>query len=124
MGMTLPILVKELCKYEGQFGKSLGYLYGWNAVGAVIGILISEFYFIHWFGIQRTGYLATTLNLFIALIIFNQFSLVNSISPRNFPDKPVLNPSIYRLLLTAFFSGAILLGLEIICFRFMLLYIS
>src|SRR5712691_3229612 len=38
MGATLPVLVGALCRSDERFAEALGRLYGWNTLGAVVGV--------------------------------------------------------------------------------------
>src|SRR5439155_16768271 len=49
MGMTLPLLVKGVMRWEPNFGSALGRLYGWNTVGAVGGVLAMEVFLVERF---------------------------------------------------------------------------
>src|SRR5207249_1074290 len=39
MGVTLPLLTRALTGHNPKFGTVLGRLYGWNTLGAVIGVV-------------------------------------------------------------------------------------
>ncbi|MEM7027891.1 MAG: fused MFS/spermidine synthase [Pseudomonadota bacterium] len=127
MGMTLPLMVKHLTQLHGNFGQNLGRLYGWNTIGAVCGILLSEFFLIEYFGLQRTGYIAALINFILAYVIYSRFKnenlldqFINNLKRASIEYKlPVV-----KLLVIAFISGFSLLSLEIIWFRFLLLSIS
>src|SRR5229473_4743920 len=58
MGATLPLLVKGLSRVSVNFGTVLGQLYGWNTLGAVVGVLIAEAILIGLFGLLGTGFVA------------------------------------------------------------------
>ena len=42
MGATLPVLVGALASRQGSFGTVLGRFYGWNTLGAVVGVVAAE----------------------------------------------------------------------------------
>src|SRR5882724_11878845 len=42
MGATLPVLVGALSRGRTEFGPLLGQLYGWNTLGAVVGVIGAE----------------------------------------------------------------------------------
>ncbi|MCP4022464.1 MAG: spermidine synthase, partial [Desulfobacteraceae bacterium] len=127
MGMTLPLLVKALYKENPNFGRVLGLLYGWNTLGAVAGVMVSELYLIKWFGIRGAGMAAAFFNLiaaFTALWLSKRFT-------QSYPAQTISEPKPIRfhisfesgrILIAGFLSGFILLALEVIWFRFMILF--
>ncbi len=122
MGATLPVLVHALTRVAGNFGVSLGRLYGWNTLGAMLGAIASEVLLVKFFGILSSGLFALTLNLAAAVIALriaepSEKGLENIATPG---PKP-LTPLGYRYLAVAFLSGAIMLAFEVVGFRFLLL---
>ena len=49
MGATLPVLVKALYAKKRNFGNALGLLYGFNTLGALVGVIVCEMFFVKWF---------------------------------------------------------------------------
>ncbi|UCH12734.1 MAG: hypothetical protein JSW18_01975 [Candidatus Omnitrophota bacterium] len=127
MGATLPILVRALNRRRQNFGNVLGMLYGWNTFGAVFGVFANEFLFIIHLGIRGAGLLAAMLNItsvVIALII-SQKAINGKHEMQKIPLQ--LRQSYFsfrtiRFLIASFLSGFILLSLEVVWFRFMLLF--
>ena len=127
MGATLPLLVKTLSLREPNFGRVLGRLYGWNTLGAVAGALGGEVFLIGAVGMLGTGLVAAFLNgvaAVSALAIAPKFLAAVSNETRAAVSAPSLSPEGRRLLAAAFLSGATLLGLEVVWFRFTLLFIN
>ena len=128
MGVTLPLLTKALSSYDKNFGSVLGKLYGWNTMGAVLGVLAAEIVLIKWLGITGSGLLAAFLNLFAAFVALRiektAAAQVNGLDsePVKLPERSKLSPRVKRLLFGAFLSGAVMLALEVIWFRFLLLF--
>lgn len=127
MGMTLPLLVRALYAEHPNFGKVLGLLYGWNTLGAMAGVIASEMYLVRWFGIQGAGAAAAAFNLTAAAaalrISHKHFETPEASSAVEADSKGVrfsFNAS--RVLISGFLSGFILLALEVIWFRFMILF--
>jgi len=122
MGMTIPLLQKFLYKYDHSFSKSLGILYGFNTLGAVLGTLIAEYILIDSFGIHGSGLFACAINLLLVFILLRAFSDVTEAYP--IASKSENISSLFTLrsrLLPPFLAGFILLALEVIWFRYMLL---
>ena len=129
MGATLPVLVKALYSRNPGFGRVLGILYGWNTFGAMVGVVTAELFLIKWFGIRGSGLFASGLNLLAAAAAIWIYKINKSEHPASKEVKktlvyPPFSQKMMRLLLGSFLSGLTLLALEVIWFRFMLLFFS
>src|SRR5438876_5010884 len=126
MGLTLPVIVQDPALRQANFGRLIGFLYGSNTLGAVVGALLGEAYLIGAFGLRGTGLaagLAGCLAAVIALLVA-RYSGDMSL-PSKFPlrfDASYRLP--WRLLLVSFGAGCIFLVLEMIWFRFLRLYLA
>jgi spermidine synthase len=123
MGATLPVLVSALARRRSGFGASLGWLYGANTLGAVLGALLGEMVFIPRLGLRHTGFLAAALDVLAAALALT-FSLTPRgaelpLGPRSAPHR---GPGLWRILLATSLAGANLLALEIVWFRFLQLF--
>src|SRR6059036_1596540 len=58
MGLTLPVIIEDPALRQTNFGRVMGFLYGSNTLGAVIGALLGEAYLIAQFGLRGTGLVA------------------------------------------------------------------
>jgi spermidine synthase len=125
MGMTLPLLVAALHRRDPNFGRVLGRLYGWNTLGAVIGALAGEVALVAWLGIRGSALVAAGLNLIAAGAAFALSARVDreAASPAPPAASRRLPPRARMLLATAFLLGGILLALEVVWFRFLLLFV-
>lgn len=138
MGATLPILVKALYRHSnreepGGFGRVLGILYGWNTFGAMAGVLIGELFLVEWLGIRGAGLLAAGLNFIAAgtaVWIYKKKKkeptehTEATVPMEKTAARPSISFKINRLLSAGFLSGFTLLALEVLWFRFMLLFFS
>jgi spermidine synthase len=70
MGGTLPVIVKFFAERKDRLGWHIGHLYSINTLGAVLGTLSAGFFLILMLGVKETAYVAGTVNLFIAAIVF------------------------------------------------------
>ncbi len=125
MGATLPLLVKALYKKTPSFGQVLGVLYGWNTFGAVAGVLGGELFLIKFFGLRGAGLMAACLNLTaasIVFIIYKKQKNTQAATTTPIAGKFIFSRVIIRVLGASFFSGFILLALEVIWFRFLVLF--
>jgi spermidine synthase len=126
MGVTLPLLTKALIAADSNFGRVLGRLYGWNTLGAVMGAVIGEMYLIGALGIHGTAFTAGALNIMAAAVA----AWVSTQSPYPSPAAVDLTRRTLhwntgaRWLAAAFLSGFCLLALEVVWFRFLLLFVK
>jgi spermidine synthase len=126
MGATLPILVKALRASDPSFGSVLGRLYGVNTLGAVVGALLGETLLIEWCGVRGTGGLAGALSLLVAGVALVLAKRLTPTAVRWDARRPGLVPLSALascFLAAAFLSGAILLALEVVWFRFLHLFV-
>ena len=70
MGATLPILTSFFNRYIANVGESIGTLYVYNTLGAAMGALTTGFILFNYLTLSQTIYLAASLNIFIAALIF------------------------------------------------------
>ncbi len=141
MGITLPLLTNALAGRDPHFGRVLGRLYGWNTLGAMFGVFIGETYLIAAYGVRGTALIAGMLNMFAAAVAA-WLSVAGSESrddstrismsgadfsgPRSVRESshhPSLTPRT-RWLAAAFLSGFCLLALEVVWFRFLVLFVK
>ena len=126
MGLTLPVIIEDPALRQTNFGRVIGFLYGSNTLGAVVGALLGETYLIGAFGLRGTGLaagLAVCLAAVIALFVARYSGDTSPLS--KFPlrlDASYRPP--WRLLLVSFGTGCIFLCLEIVWFRFLHLYVA
>ncbi len=127
MGFTLPVLTRALSRGDQDFGRVLGRLYGWNTLGGVLGAVAGELWLIAPLGLRGTAFLAAGLNLLAATLAWwlsrrRPPKEAAEASSRG-PSHGRLGPRSLRLLAAAFLSGASLLALEVIWFRFLQLFV-
>ena len=129
MGLTLPVLLEDPILRHNDFGRTIGLLYGWNTLGAVVGALIGETYLVKAFGLWGTGLVAGLVSctagaiaLLVAGVVGNSadVSTKQAIQLRQQTDhrRP------WRLLFVSLGTGGILLCLEVVWFRFLRLYVA
>ncbi|MBI3491341.1 MAG: spermidine synthase [Acidobacteria bacterium] len=125
MGATLPVLVGALTRANAAFGVALGRLYGCNTLGAVAGVIAAEVVLVARIGVAGAAWTAAILNACAAAggwWLSRRFEKVTGLSTaRAATGIAVARP--WRLLECAFLSGAALLALEVIWFRFLSMYV-
>jgi spermidine synthase len=124
MGATLPVLVRALSSESNTFGQLLGRLYGWNTLGALAGAVLSEAVLIERFGIRGTGIIAALMNVAAAAaaLYVARDLRAEPVDDAIDVDHAVPSSRTASLLAAAFFAGAIVLALEVVWFRFLLLF--
>ncbi len=70
MGATLPTLGKFVSRNPEGIGRDVGTLYGLNTFGAVLGAYVSAYWLMRLLGISATVYLAASINIGIAVLIW------------------------------------------------------
>ncbi|MBJ80069.1 MAG: hypothetical protein CMH60_02005 [Myxococcales bacterium] len=127
MGVTLPLLTRLLKDHGQSFGQNLSFLYAFNTAGAVLGILIAEYFLLEALGILGSGLVAAMGNLIAASLValcLRVSSIADDSARAELTQTPLssLRYPFSLLFLAAFLAGATMLALEVFWFRFLLLY--
>ncbi len=135
MGLTLPVIIEDPLLRETEFGRAIGFLYGSNTLGAMLGAILGEAYLIGAFGLYGTSVTAGT-TLCIAAVIAWAVARFGAARHAGFKSTDLSEHSKFplrfdasyrlpwRLLFVSFGTGLIFLGLEVIWFRFLRLYVA
>jgi predicted membrane-bound spermidine synthase len=121
LGATLPLLARPLESLTGSYGFALGRLYGINTLGAVAGTLAAELVLIPSLGLKASGFVAAACNL-TAAIIASRITVQGEFSASISAARAM--PGRNRILAAAALAGGALLALEVIGFRFLLLFVD
>ena len=128
MGGTLPMLVAASARPGRQrFGTALGHLYGWNTLGAVVGVIVGELVLVARIGMVGTAVAAGAMNVIAAVIAWSLSRGVfeggaahhGTRSPRSASNDSAR----WRVLACAFLAGAALMALEVIWLRFLSMFV-
>ena len=122
MGATLPVMVSALYRRDPRFGTVLGRLYGWNTLGAVVGALAGHVVLVEALGVRGTGLFAAGISMSVAALGFALSSRFEQ-GERQVEDAvapTTLSMRARGLLAAAGLAGFVLLGLEVVWFRFLL----
>jgi len=128
MGLTLPVLIEDPALRQTNFGRAIGFLYGFNTLGAVAGAVLGEAYLIAAFGLYGTSLAAGLASCIAAGAAFLVAKCEGDTSAvvlqRTFPLRlNVRYRPPWRLLFVSFGTGCLLLCLEVVWFRFLRLYV-
>jgi predicted membrane-bound spermidine synthase len=124
MGATLPLLVAQLHRRDPHFGRVLGRLYGWNTLGAVLGALAGHAFLFEWLGLRGSGLVAAganTVAAFAAGVLSRKLEPGAAPAVAASPHDPLPRRAL-GLLVAAFLCGGALLALEVVWFRFLVLF--
>jgi spermidine synthase len=129
MGVTLPLLTRALSDVDSNFGRVLGGLYGWNTLGGVVGAVAGEILLIRLLGLRGSALVAASLDIVAALLAL-AIAARTAESARSGSEQPERPPEQLpvrragRVLAAAAISGCLVLALEVVWFRFLLLYVT
>src|SRR5438874_1439774 len=128
MGLTLLVLIEDPMLRHTSFGRVIGFLYGSNTLGAVVGAVLGEGCLIAAFGLRGTSLVAGLASCIAAAVALFVAKFQGDTSAHVLqPTFPLRLDARYRppwhLLLVSFGTGCILLSLEVIWFRFLRLYV-
>jgi spermidine synthase len=123
LGATLPLLAKPLEALTGSYGFALGRLYGLNTLGAVAGALAAELVLIPSLGLRASGFAGAACNLAAALIALRVSTIIEHEQPRPSREATASRGN-GRILGAAFLAGGGMLALEVVGFRFLLLFLD
>src|SRR6478609_3699698 len=135
MGLTLPMVIEDPLLRETEFGRAIGFLYGANTLGAMLGAILGEAYLISAFGLYGTSFAAAAAVCIAAAIALSvaRFGAARYVADvRGDPSArskfPLTFDASYRppwrLLFVSFGTGLVLLALEVVWFRFLRLYVA
>ncbi|MFI5345993.1 MAG: fused MFS/spermidine synthase [Elusimicrobiota bacterium] len=124
MGATLPILTRFVADREKKAGLGLAVLYGFNTLGAVIGVLFSGYVALALFGERSTVGLALVINLLCGLGALNLSRQAGEkdATKTATPSQPLKGGHFYLALFVV--SGFCALGLEVLWSRLMILLVG
>lgn len=126
MGGTLPVIIRGLARNESHFGARLGWLYGINTLGAVVGIFLSGFYLIPSIGLTNTNILAVGTDVLAGLGAWMLAKSAVVSQPEAEPIRPKFKwrsipfTSRYAIFITML-CGFVSLALEVVWFRSLIL---
>lgn len=75
MGATFPLVAKICTTKIKEVGKTIGSVYAWNTIGAILGSFFGGFFLLPIFGVESASYIVVYINVFagIMLIIFSGY---------------------------------------------------
>ncbi|MEE9608110.1 MAG: fused MFS/spermidine synthase, partial [Myxococcota bacterium] len=124
MGATLPLIVRQIARSEGELGARVGHFYAVNTLGALLGTLGTGFWLLPWLGTSGSVRLALLVNLAIgssAAIVAYRLGEIPRPGSAPAERSPASGPVPLRLRRTALvvvaLSGFAALALEVVWTR-------
>ena len=116
MGASIPILTATLPESSEEINSVHAKVYGWNALGACLGVLISAFYLLPKFGLGLTLTIVAAINL-LASLVFIGNPLKGMVQKQKDPSViPTSLPNFFYMIFI-FFTGAVIISFEILFVR-------
>jgi spermidine synthase len=116
MGATLPAISRWI-ETTPEGISWLGFFYGGNIAGAVVGSVLAGFYLLRVYDIAITTYVAVALNIFVALVALALARFARYVEPRLPAAAPELPPRAGIVYLVIALSGMTALAAEVIWTR-------
>lgn len=121
MGMTSPLIVHIARQALGNFGRTVGSLYGLNILGAATGAIVCGLVLIEWLGLQGVTVLAAILNLIAAAAALLAIRKLPLEVVSNLPPKRL---SFGRIDVAAVLFGFGTLAMQVLFFRILHAYLT
>jgi spermidine synthase len=121
MGMSLPFLVRALVQDVSRAGRTVGFLYGVNTLGASAGAILAPWVLMRFFGVRGAVLVAAAGNLVAAVTVLLLLRGAAGARGEETPAPPAARPperrsfSLWMVLYGL--SGFCALALEILWFR-------
>jgi len=126
MGGTLPALGRLLIRDMSGFVRSLGLLYGLNALGGAAGVFLAGFFLFEWLGVAGSAFAAAALQVGVGVSAILVDRATRDEATRTAPaeetsragdEEPVDRRARIACLLAACAGGAVVLGYEVVWTR-------
>lgn len=127
MGCTVPLFIRAAIDCGGSVKQSGIWIYTLNMLGGVFGLWLTSTQFLGGLGVHGTMCVVTCGNVFVGI---GAFGVASSLSKVNSPVKGIITtkardesensvhvPQNVRVLILAFFSGVVVLALEVLLLR-------
>jgi spermidine synthase len=119
MGATLPAIARWVEATPSGVAW-LGYFYGGNLAGAVVGSMVAGYYLLRVYDMPTTTYVAVVLNVVVALLAFaiaNRTKDAVAVPDASAPTTPTLIPGARLVYVAIALSGLTALGAQVVWTR-------
>ena len=119
MGASIPLLTMVIPEKAAEVNHCHAKVYGYNTLGAFLGILLTAFYLLPTYGLSLSLYTSGLLNLFVALVfIFNLLPKDEICNEKEDVFSTIPNPlPAYFYYIFVFVTGAVIIASEVIFVR-------
>ena len=121
MGCSLPFLSKAIVHHIAGSAQLIGWLYGFNTLGAGVGAFLGGGFLIGTFGFDKTIYIGAALNLMVAA---GGLLLVRGVDMAGGAARPTVvrlggtgDGTVWRWSLLVFVSGFLIVAFQIVWYR-------
>jgi spermidine synthase len=95
MGGTLPLLCREFVREDARIAAPVGWLYGINTLGALVGALVCGLWLLPTIGLSRSVQLGAALSLLSGATVL---AILRALRQRTAPPRSTISPSVSRVL--------------------------
>ena len=127
MGTTLPLMVRAASNDHPDNSSVGGWFYAFNTIGGLVGLCFTAGYTLYAFGVSGALIVPILLNVVVGLMamFLDRLSSPHEVDSKNGAmrdlSRKLLNGLEWKLLVTAFSSGFLILGLEIMAMELVML---
>lgn len=131
MGATLPVLSRFVNQVRQQGGGMLGALFGFNTLGAAVGVLLAGFVLLPILGARSTTYTAIAANCFVGVVCLTLYknARLPKLESTDSAELPTTSPetehaSRWIIPLVFAISGMCAMGMQVIWTRLLIFFLS
>ena len=121
MGCSLPFLSKAIVHHIAGSAQLIGWLYGFNTLGAGVGAFLGGWFLIGTFGFDKTIYIGAALNLMVAaggLLLARGVDMAGGEArPKAVRLSGAGDGTVWRWSLLVFVSGFLIVAFQIVWYR-------
>ncbi len=123
MGGTLPAIIDFFSQQRSEDDGTTGLFYGFNTLGAALGVIVAGFVLIPMFGLLKTSFIAGGLDAVVGilgLLLIRQYRLsfkVQKLASKKVALSTSLTPHARVFLFLYFWVGFLLIGAEVYWYR-------
>lgn len=124
MGATLPLICAAMIRADSEIGRGTALIYGFNTLGAFLGVYLISYHMLHAFGVWRSILVTAGVNLVVFLIAHSEGrrAVVKEPPARDSDPQPASSAkaeldAVQSKLLAVATALTFLTGFSFICFE-------
>jgi spermidine synthase len=124
MGGTLPLFCRQYVRKDSQVARPVGFLYGVNTFGAMLGCACTGLILLPEIGVQASVRLGASLSLIAGVSVWALSRTVAELAPAPAPRRQQSAPrTSFVVALLFFLSGFVALGSQVLWTRYLALFV-